>query len=121
MSGGGRCCRPPMTAGLKTYRTDVGMPDYATTVPAASSDYVIEDVGSCSPRFIRMTMSTLPTDKEARNKAAIPVAAVVQPLARPGPGEAPVPLVDMGPDGPIRCAGCRSMLARATKTCPALC
>jgi protein transport protein SEC24 len=50
------------------YRTDVSNPDFATSVPCAGQDFVCDDVGSASPRFIRLTMQTLPADKDARNK-----------------------------------------------------
>ena len=44
---------------LQTYKTDIGSPDFPTTVPGAAADYVVEDVGSCSPRHVRVAISSL--------------------------------------------------------------
>jgi protein transport protein SEC24 len=71
---------------VERYCTDLSAPDFATTVPHACGDYVVSDMGSCSPRFIRLTLATLPSSREARNLAAIPVGAIVQPLASLAPG-----------------------------------
>lgn len=95
---------------LLEYRTEVSHPDFPVTIPHASADYQVEDCGSANPRFIRLTMGTLPSTKEARNQAAIPVAAIVQPLAQLGPGEEPLPLVDTDGKGPVRCMRCHAYL-----------
>ena len=55
-------------------------------------------------------MATLPSTKEARNQAAIPVGAIVQPLATLDPQEAPIPIIDAGASGPIRCMRCHGYL-----------
>ena len=95
---------------IARYKTDVAHPDYSTTVPHACGDYRVQDVGSANPRFIRLTMGTLPSNKEARNRAAIPVAAIFQPMASLRPDEDVVPLVDLGEHGPVRCTRCHGYM-----------
>jgi len=95
---------------IARYKTDVAHPDYSTAVPHACGDYRVQDVGSANPRFIRLTMGTLPSNKEARNRAAIPVAAIFQPMASLRPDEDVVPLVDLGEHGPVRCTRCHGYM-----------
>jgi len=66
------------------------------------------DDGNCSPRMMRLTLNQIPTLDDQTAASALPIGAVIQPLAEPAPGEAPVPLVDPGPDGPMRCGRCRA-------------
>ena len=58
-----------------------------------------------------MTMGTIPSNKESRNRAAIPVAAVLQPLAQLQEGEEAVPLIDTMDKGPVRCMRCHAYMS----------
>ena len=49
----------------------------------------------------------VPTNKDLLDAMGIPLTLVIQPLADPGTGQ-PVPRVDHGPDGPIRCSRCKA-------------
>ncbi|CAM9491086.1 unnamed protein product, partial [Sphacelaria rigidula] len=66
--------------------------------------------GNCSPRFMRSTMAQLPINPDAHQSCKLPMAVVVQPMACVGPDEQPVPLVDFGEIGPLRCENCRAYI-----------
>eukprot|EP00698_Gefionella_okellyi_P007110 TRINITY_DN1731_c0_g1_i1.p1 TRINITY_DN1731_c0_g1~~TRINITY_DN1731_c0_g1_i1.p1 ORF type:complete len:899 (-),score=217.06 TRINITY_DN1731_c0_g1_i1:346-3012(-) len=74
--------------------------------PPPSSNYIAQDDGNCTPRFMRLTVNNVAVTGDMVANAGIPIAAIIQPLADTAPGEAPVPVVDFGAAGPIRCARC---------------
>lgn len=78
--------------------------------PPAASNYIAIDDGNASPRLMRLTLNQISTLNDATKACAIPIAAICQPLAEPAPGEAPIPVVDPGPDGPMRCGRCRAYI-----------
>lgn len=86
-----------------------------TMPPAASSDYVCVDEGCCNPRFIRPTLNHVPSTKEILNQCGLPLAAVICPLAVLQEDERPIPLVDFGPSGPLRCTRCAAYVNSFTK------
>ncbi|KAL7682029.1 putative Zinc finger, Sec23/Sec24-type, sec23/Sec24, trunk domain, sec23/Sec24, helical [Plasmopara halstedii] len=77
-----------------------------TMPPAASSDYVCIDEGCCNPRFIRPTLNHVPVTQDLLKQCGLPLAAVICPLADLQEDELPIPLVDFGPSGPLRCTRC---------------
>jgi protein transport protein SEC24 len=83
--------------------------------PPASSDYVCVDEGCCNPRFIRPTLNHVPINKEISKQCGLPFAAVICPLAELKADELPIPLVDFGPQGPLRCTRCRAYVNPFTK------
>jgi protein transport protein SEC24 len=58
------------------------------------------------PKFIRLSVSSMPQSTSTKTKAALPIGAVIQPLANPP--EMPVPLVNFGQTGVVRCRRCRT-------------
>ncbi|KAI9981302.1 hypothetical protein PInf_008957 [Phytophthora infestans] len=86
-----------------------------TMPPAASSDYVCVDEGCCNPRFIRPTLNHVPANKDLLKQCGLPLAAVICPLADLQEDELPIPLVDFGPSGPLRCTRCAAYVNSFTK------
>ncbi|GMF20667.1 unnamed protein product [Phytophthora lilii] len=86
-----------------------------TMPPPASSDYVCVDEGCCNPRFIRPTLNHVPTTKDLLKQCGLPLAAVICPLADLQEDELPIPLVDFGPNGPLRCTRCAAYVNSFTK------
>jgi protein transport protein SEC24 len=92
-------------------------------LPPAASDYTVADEGNATARSLRMASGVLPSSAEVEAKVGLVMGGVVQPLARPLFGEAPVPVIDVStcealgitapaagrpPLGPLRCASCRA-------------
>ncbi|KAL4139970.1 hypothetical protein PRNP1_015399 [Phytophthora ramorum] len=86
-----------------------------TMPPPASSDYVCVDEGCCNPRFIRPTLNHVPATKDLLKQCGLPLAAVICPLADLQEDELPIPLVDFGPTGPLRCTRCAAYVSSFTK------
>eukprot|EP00871_Galdieria_phlegrea_P002596 jgi/Galph1/3337/GphlegSOOS_G1955.1 len=76
-------------------------------VPSSVSDFIALDTGSASPRFGRLTLSCLPTEKSLLAQVNLPLAAVFQPFNVPAEGEVIPPRVDLGSVGPLRCQRCQ--------------
>lgn len=66
------------------------------------------DDGNSSNRFIRLTSYSIPCSEDIMHSTRIPLALVMQPFAQRPSYEDPIPLVDFGPEGPIRCSRCRA-------------
>ncbi|KAF8449617.1 Sec23/Sec24 family protein-like protein [Terfezia claveryi] len=78
--------------------------------PPTITDYAVIDQGNVSPKFARLTMYTIPTSQEILNQTALPLAWILQPLAKQRSDEAPVPVLDFGEAGPPRCRRCRTYI-----------
>ena len=78
--------------------------------PAATSSFVAKDLGSCSPRYMRSTMSTIPNSGDLLSSSGMPLTIIVQPLAMPHPEEEPIQVVDNGDVGPVRCGRCKAYM-----------
>lgn len=63
-----------------------------------------------SPRCIRLTTGAFPNSIALGRKYGLPLGAIIQPMAKPGPGEDPVPVVNFGASGIVRCRRCRSYI-----------
>ncbi|KAJ3209205.1 COPII coat Sec23p-Sfb3p heterodimer component [Entophlyctis luteolus] len=78
--------------------------------PLAATRFKAVDEGNCNPRFMRFTTFNVPTTDEISNMSMLPFGAIIQPLADLSPDEMPVPVVDYGESGPLRCRRCRAYI-----------
>lgn len=78
--------------------------------PNAASDFVAQDQGNASPKFCRLTVNAVPATAELLTATALPLAVLLQPLAKLRPEEGPVPVLDFGEMGPPRCRRCRTYI-----------
>ncbi|KAK9217801.1 hypothetical protein WN943_006430 [Citrus x changshan-huyou] len=87
-----------------------------------TSKYIVKDTGNCSPRYIRCTLNQvlqfadsivlyqIPCTENLLKLSSMPSALMVQPLALPDPSEDPIPVVDFGESGLVRCCCCRGYM-----------
>ncbi|XP_074619307.1 protein transport protein Sec24C-like isoform X2 [Acropora palmata] len=80
------------------------------TPPLVTSNFVVQDDGNCSPRFIRSTMYSIPCNKDVLQASSIPLATVITPFAETGPSELPLRIVNYDPMGPVRCNRCKAYM-----------
>lgn len=78
--------------------------------PTSTSNFIAVDRGNCSPRYMRLTLGTVPCSGDLAKNCRMPFALAVQPLALPHPEEELLQVVDFGPQGPIRCGRCKAYL-----------
>eukprot|EP01127_Copromyxa_protea_P016774 TRINITY_DN5053_c0_g1_i1.p1 TRINITY_DN5053_c0_g1~~TRINITY_DN5053_c0_g1_i1.p1 ORF type:complete len:879 (+),score=183.82 TRINITY_DN5053_c0_g1_i1:47-2683(+) len=90
---------------LQQYNAQDGPP-----VPRPQHDFIVNDAWNCSPRFMRSTLNYIPATQDIKNQSKIPMGLLVSPLAETVPEEVPVPTVDHGEAGPIRCNRCRAYI-----------
>lgn len=76
--------------------------------PPAWSHYYSPDRGSASLRYARTTLPWLPATRELAREIGVPISLVITPLAEPAEefGENPIPILDRGEEGPLRCGKC---------------
>lgn len=74
--------------------------------PSCRARFIARDNGNASVRYIRPTTHVFPAGSDMVSNSALPLAVFVQPLAVPDANENDIPLVDFGPDGPVRCIRC---------------
>ncbi|KAA8896210.1 hypothetical protein FN846DRAFT_966004 [Sphaerosporella brunnea] len=95
---------------IEHFRTTVFPTNSRLAPPNASSDFIAIDQQNASPRICRLTMNAVPTTAEVLNMTHLPLALQIQPLAKPKPGEEPIPVLDFGEMGPPRCRRCRTYI-----------
>ncbi|KAK9832002.1 hypothetical protein WJX81_007680 [Elliptochloris bilobata] len=78
--------------------------------PPAASQFVVRDRGNCTPRAMRSTLGIVPSTREMLKQGAMPLALCITPLALPEPDDDPVPVVDFGQGGPVRCGLCKAYM-----------
>ncbi|XP_011176356.1 protein transport protein Sec24C [Solenopsis invicta] len=78
--------------------------------PLVTTNFVTQDQGNASPRYIRSTMYTVPTTTDIIKQTNIPFGLVISPMARIVQGECEPPIVDMGEIGPVRCVRCKAYM-----------
>lgn len=64
---------------------------------------------NCEAQYMQMTMGAIPSSATMANSSALPFGLCVHPLAK-GAGLKPVPVVDFGSAGVIRCKRCRTYI-----------
>lgn len=98
---------PPPAAPPANIPSAPSPPPYTGVEPAACP---VDIFVPASPRCVRMTTSAFPMTKSLAVKYGLPLGAVIQPLASPAPDEDPVPVVNFGSIGIVRCRRCRSYI-----------
>ncbi|XP_022719190.1 protein transport protein Sec24-like At4g32640 [Durio zibethinus] len=100
--------RPTPSSSITLYDTCQG--NGVNLPPPATSDYIVKDTGNCSPRYMRCTILQIPCTADLLTNCGMQLALLVQPLALPHPSEEPIPVVDFGENGPIRCSRCKGYI-----------
>lgn len=78
--------------------------------PLVTTNFVVQDQGNCSPRFIRSSMYNVAITNDMMKHTAVPFSLVISPLARLAPGEFSPPIVNFGELGPVRCVRCKAYM-----------
>ncbi|KAG9304124.1 hypothetical protein G9A89_019686 [Geosiphon pyriformis] len=81
-----------------------------TNIPLASTDFQAIDEGNSNPRFMRLTLYSIPNTEDLLQTSHLPLGVVLQPLAKLRYDEAPLKTVDFGENGPVRCRRCKSYI-----------
>ncbi|KAF0507910.1 ER to Golgi transport-related protein [Gigaspora margarita] len=81
-----------------------------STIPLASTNFRAIDEGNSNPRFIRLTLYSIPHTEELLQTSHLPLGVILQPLARLRDDEAPIELVDFQDNGPVRCRRCKAYI-----------
>ncbi|XVF31201.1 hypothetical protein REPUB_Repub16aG0125100 [Reevesia pubescens] len=89
---------------------DTRQSNQANPPPPATSDYIVKDTGNCSPRYMRCTIHQIPCTADLLANCGMQLALLVQPLALPHSSEEPIPVVDLGENGPLRCSRCKGYI-----------
>ncbi|CAL1526344.1 unnamed protein product [Lymnaea stagnalis] len=78
--------------------------------PLVTTNFLTQDQGNASPRFIRSTMYNVPCTADMLKSSHIPFALALTPFAELDAQEQPPPLVDLGELGPVRCKRCKAYM-----------
>ena len=79
--------------------------------PLVTTEFVTEDSGCAGPRYIRAGSYTWPYSADMVKMAGFPISVVIQPMATRHRDEHPLPLVNTGDAGPVRCKRCRAYMS----------
>merc|ERR1719427_1054248 len=79
--------------------------------PLVTPPFLTQDQGHCAPSMMRATMDSVPDTPDMKKQTAVPLGLVLTPLARLKDGEYPIPVVDLGQLGPVRCSRCKAYMS----------
>ncbi|GAA5809090.1 hypothetical protein MFLAVUS_002493 [Mucor flavus] len=81
-------------------------------LPLACTDFKTLDQGNCNPRFMRLTLNSVPQTNDLVKDTGFPFGIVVQPLASIHAEDADLPLVPLISETsePSRCSRCKGYL-----------
>merc|ERR1719225_638631 len=79
--------------------------------PLVTTLFTTVDQGNSGPGLMRATMYSVPDTPDMKKQTSVPQGLVMSPLAEPGPGEYPVPVVNLGEMGPVRCLRCKAYIS----------
>jgi len=79
--------------------------------PLVTTPFLTQDQGHCAPSMMRATMYSVPDTPDMKKQTAVPLGLVLTPLARLKEGEYPIPVVDLGQLGPVRCSRCKAYMS----------
>eukprot|EP00798_Chlamydomonas_sp_ICE-L_P002521 gene2521-5474_t len=129
---------PPMSGGFDPYQNQrnsaamaisfetltlgapgPGMPDGVdlANMPRPVADYKaralaaqpLTDPGNCHPDNMRLTVTAVPNSASLRSRWSLPIGLVVQPMSDEVHGR-PLPVVNLGAAGIVRCRRCRTYI-----------
>ncbi|KAJ8416421.1 hypothetical protein AAFF_G00357090 [Aldrovandia affinis] len=78
--------------------------------PLVTTDFVVQDQGNASPRFMRCTAYSFPCTADLAKQCQVPLATVITPFATIPKNEAPLYVVNHGEAGPLRCNRCKAYM-----------
>ncbi|XP_028041852.1 protein transport protein Sec24C isoform X2 [Bombyx mandarina] len=84
--------------------------------PLVTTDFIVDDKGNASPRYIRSSMYTVPVTADLLKQTAMPFCLVVSPMAETVGQELEPPLLDFAAltgspgMGPVRCCRCKAYM-----------
>nr|XP_054774147.1 protein transport protein Sec24C-like [Lytechinus pictus] len=78
--------------------------------PLVTTDFQVVDQGNASPRIIRSTMYSIPCTQDLVKQSQIPIGVVISPFAEMINNENQPPILDHGPNGPVRCNRCKAYM-----------
>ncbi|GES88569.1 Sec23/Sec24 family protein [Rhizophagus clarus] len=81
-----------------------------SNIPLASTDFKAIDEGNSNPRFMRLTLYSIPNTDDLLQTSHLPLGVILQPMAKLRNDEAPIELVDFQENGPVRCRRCKAYI-----------
>ncbi|KAG7458885.1 hypothetical protein MATL_G00225400 [Megalops atlanticus] len=78
--------------------------------PLVTTDFVVQDQGNASPRYMRCTTYFFPCTSDLAKQCQVPLAAIIKPFARVPKNETPLYVVNHREAGPIRCNRCKAYM-----------
>lgn len=84
--------------------------------PLVTTDFVVDDKGNASPRYIRSSLYSVPVTADLLKQTAMPFCLVISPMAETVGAEPEPPLLDFAaltnsPSmGPVRCSRCKAYM-----------
>jgi protein transport protein SEC24 len=91
------------TAGGGAPAAPLGLPSQSDVPPPNTAH-------QCPAAYVQVSVNALPATSQLQTQAALPIGAVIHPLREDGP---PVPLIDFGQMGIMRCRRCRAYVSAA--------
>ncbi|KAI1887723.1 hypothetical protein AGOR_G00193260 [Albula goreensis] len=106
---------PSTTQVIEDDQTKRGGQIYATNLrgqvpPLVTTDFVVQDQGNASPRYMRCTTYSFPCTADLAKQSKVPLASIIRPFAAVPKDETPLYLVNHGETGPIRCNRCKAYM-----------
>ncbi|KAG9346882.1 hypothetical protein JZ751_005809 [Albula glossodonta] len=106
---------PSTTQVIEDDQTKRGGQVYTTNLrgqvpPLVTTDFVVQDQGNASPRFMRCTTYSFPCTSDLAKQCQVPLATIIKPLATIPKNEAPLYVVNHGEAGPLRCNRCKAYM-----------
>uniref|UniRef100_A0A914VCD2 Protein transport protein Sec24C n=1 Tax=Plectus sambesii TaxID=2011161 RepID=A0A914VCD2_9BILA len=96
----------------RTSRTGLFQTGYphAEVPPLVTTDYYCQDQGNCNPKFMRSTLYCAPANQDMLKNSTIPFGVSISPFSSLHRNEHPIPVIDLGELGPVRCQRCKAYM-----------
>uniref|UniRef100_A0AC34QJP2 Protein transport protein Sec24C n=1 Tax=Panagrolaimus sp. JU765 TaxID=591449 RepID=A0AC34QJP2_9BILA len=78
--------------------------------PLSNTEFFGQDQGNCNPKFMRSSLYCVPLNHDILKQTSIPFAVSLTPFANLSTSEHPLPVVDLGDLGPVRCHRCKAYI-----------